>query len=301
MDDTQTAQLAEIASLLAERRKIEQWITTLESRRDATPAHVYARVHADYSAKYDASQLALQDKMDAVRAVAHSLEQAIEEQDAMISQRRDVRAEAELRALVGEYTQDEWDHRRSLLDNELSALLDTRAGVERELEVMRGLLSEAQPGFIPATLPVVAAPHDTAPAPLQAEQDSRPVAPVAPVALEAPEALDQHTGWFAPVPAAAPDVVAVPVETAPAGQRDEITFLRSVLARSTPAVPIVAPAHVEPAGTADRIPEPNQRPVSAPALNTVQAVRTLVCQECKAMNFPTEWYCEKCGGELAAY
>ncbi|MCX5764407.1 MAG: hypothetical protein NTU67_07235 [Gemmatimonadetes bacterium] len=293
MDATQTAQLAEIASLLAERRKIEQWITTLESRRDATPAHVYARVHADYSAKYDASQLALQDKMDAVRAVAHSLEQALEEQDATIGQRRDVRAEAELRALVGEYTQDEWDRRRSLLDDELSALLDTRAGVERELEVMRELLSEAQPGFIPATLPVVAAPHDTAPAPLQAEQDSRPVAPVAPVALAE---LDLHTGWFAPVAAS------VPVETAPAGQRDEITFLRSVLARSTPAVPIVAPAPVEhSASIADRIPEPNQRPLSAPAPNTVQAVRTLVCQECKAMNFPTEWYCEKCGGELAAY
>lgn len=294
MDATQTAQLAEIASLLAERRKIEQWITTLESRRDATPAHVYARVHADYSAKYDASQLALQDKMDAVRAVAHSLEQALEEQDATIGQRRDVRAEAELRALVGEYTQDEWDRRRSLLDDELSALLDTRAGVERELEVMRELLSEAQPGFIPATLPVVAAPHDTAPAPLQAEQDSRPVAPVAPAEL------DLHTGWFAPVAAS------VPVETAPAGQRDEITFLRSVLVRSTPAVPIVAPAPVEPSASsadriADRIPEPNQRPLSAPTPNTVQAVRTLVCQECKAMNFPTEWYCEKCGGELAAY
>ncbi len=28
--------------------------------------------------------------------------------------------------------------------------------------------------------------------------------------------------------------------------------------------------------------------------------KTLRCQDCGAFNYPTEWYCEKCGGELAA-
>ena len=32
-----------------------------------------------------------------------------------------------------------------------------------------------------------------------------------------------------------------------------------------------------------------------------EAARTLKCQECGWMNYPTEWYCEKCGGELAAF
>ena len=32
-----------------------------------------------------------------------------------------------------------------------------------------------------------------------------------------------------------------------------------------------------------------------------EASRTLKCQECGWMNYPTEWYCEKCGGELAAF
>jgi hypothetical protein len=31
------------------------------------------------------------------------------------------------------------------------------------------------------------------------------------------------------------------------------------------------------------------------------AARSLKCQECGCMNYPTEWYCEKCGGELAAF
>jgi hypothetical protein len=31
-----------------------------------------------------------------------------------------------------------------------------------------------------------------------------------------------------------------------------------------------------------------------------EATKTLRCTECGTMNFPTEWYCERCGGELAA-
>lgn len=31
-----------------------------------------------------------------------------------------------------------------------------------------------------------------------------------------------------------------------------------------------------------------------------EQVKTLKCQECGSMNYPTEWYCERCGGELAA-
>ena len=31
-----------------------------------------------------------------------------------------------------------------------------------------------------------------------------------------------------------------------------------------------------------------------------EQIKTLKCQECGTMNYPTEWYCERCGGELAA-
>ena len=30
------------------------------------------------------------------------------------------------------------------------------------------------------------------------------------------------------------------------------------------------------------------------------AAKTLKCGECGTMNLPTEWYCERCGAELAA-
>jgi uncharacterized OB-fold protein len=30
-------------------------------------------------------------------------------------------------------------------------------------------------------------------------------------------------------------------------------------------------------------------------------VKSLKCGECGTLNYPTEWYCERCGGELAAF
>jgi hypothetical protein len=31
-----------------------------------------------------------------------------------------------------------------------------------------------------------------------------------------------------------------------------------------------------------------------------QQAKTLKCNECGSLNYPTEWYCERCGAELAA-
>jgi hypothetical protein len=33
---------------------------------------------------------------------------------------------------------------------------------------------------------------------------------------------------------------------------------------------------------------------------TTEAAKSLKCGECGAMNYPTEWYCERCGAELAS-
>ena len=47
----------------------------------------------------------------------------------------------------------------------------------------------------------------------------------------------------------------------------------------------------------------NLTPGSIPAFlkdMPTEQIKTLKCQECGTMNYPTEWYCERCGGELAA-
>ena len=33
---------------------------------------------------------------------------------------------------------------------------------------------------------------------------------------------------------------------------------------------------------------------------TLEQAKTLKCNECGGLNYPTEWYCERCGAELAA-
>lgn len=58
---------------------------------------------------------------------------------------------------------------------------------------------------------------------------------------------------------------------------DELAFLRSVIDPQT------------------------QNPSVPRAAGSGEAQKTLRCTECGTMNLPTEWYCERCGGELAAF
>ncbi len=69
---------------------------------------------------------------------------------------------------------------------------------------------------------------------------------------------------------------------------DDLAFLRSV---------------IDPNG-APESPPPGAGPFSSAAPTTAASAepqKTLRCTECSTMNLPTEWYCERCGGELAAF
>jgi hypothetical protein len=71
----------------------------------------------------------------------------------------------------------------------------------------------------------------------------------------------------------------VSAEPAPAPTRDtfdDLAFLRSVI-------------------------DPAAQGTSARSSAASEQQKTLRCTECGTMNFPTEWYCERCGGELAAF
>jgi hypothetical protein len=54
--------------------------------------------------------------------------------------------------------------------------------------------------------------------------------------------------------------------------------------------------------TAGFVPPPATQGASAPAVEPRrEQEKTLKCPECGAMNYATEWYCERCGGELATF
>jgi hypothetical protein len=132
----------------------------------------------------------------------------------------------------------------------------------------------------------------------------------------------------APAPAVASRPLGAP-SAEPDTTHEELAFLNSVVERkesapamtpaaSAPPQPVAPPASLH---LSDDIPivtslessvrsEPQVQPeqtlrqsAGTPAflkgLPTEQ-VKTLKCQECGTMNYPTEWYCERCGGELAA-
>ncbi|MEP6764803.1 MAG: Ran-binding zinc finger domain-containing protein [Gemmatimonadaceae bacterium] len=73
---------------------------------------------------------------------------------------------------------------------------------------------------------------------------------------------------------------AAPSSTATRDSFDDLAFLRSVTESGSNSTP-----------------GPRANGTAGPTEQT----KTLRCTECGTMNFPTEWYCERCGGELAAF
>jgi hypothetical protein len=57
------------------------------------------------------------------------------------------------------------------------------------------------------------------------------------------------------------------------------------------------------AGTAERplaANVPSNTPIVLRTAPGADQSKSLKCAECGALNYPTEWYCERCGAELAA-
>jgi len=296
MTDSQHKQIQEIEALLAERRKFEQWIVQLEARRASTPEHVYSKVLRDYRARLDETQGKLSAESGVVQKLVSELATSLASHERQISEKRDERAEAELRAAVGEYTEKEWEKLRVKLDGIIATVSGERDSVEREHDTLKALLNEATtPSQSPvATVASVKSAEVTTPRPVvESAKTAEPPAPAAPVGA----------------PPKKSDV-------------DELAFLRSVLGRSTPytasggqpavTAPVAEPVRAKESGAArssgasapKMAEEKEQRKAGSISTTTPResdAVKTLKCQECGTMNFPTEWYCERCGGELAAF
>jgi hypothetical protein len=88
-------------------------------------------------------------------------------------------------------------------------------------------------------------------------------------------------------PPKAPDKRKTPV--------DELAFLKSVTDddKGAPSPRRASGAQFQPVDPVNAMPV-------APANPDAEVAKTLKCKECGTMNLATEWYCEKCGGELAA-
>jgi hypothetical protein len=318
----------ELPALIEERRRYEAWLATLDSRRESTPPHVFERVKADYAGRLQRvdEQLAVhRQAFQDERASLHSRRSLLEAEEQL---RRDERAELELRSVVGEFAPGEAEIAFQSVDEALGQLGSERQSLDSRIKELDGLL-QARPAAAgrdaPATQGTVrhAAPPAANPTAAPAPRGAPAAPPLQPAAAPRPRA-------HAPVPEAEDDKA---TRRTPGGTFDELAFLSEVVgmpeadraharapepladdsdsAMPTPRTEASADLSSENARGAvmQQVP-PVTRPLAANVSSNTpivlrtqgqdQQAKTLKCNECGSLNYPTEWYCERCGAELAA-
>ena len=278
-----------IEKLLEERGQYEQWLARLDDA--GAPDAVRSRVRSDYQAR-------LQGVMEQLRAhgttIAAELERHETEQGQLALREAEVQetlAEAQVRHAVGEYADAQWNEiskaQEAALTQVRSQLGRVRGEIDRLSEVHRLI-----------TAPV---PAPEPPPPPRSAEPQRPAAP-------APEPA--VTSYAPPPEAATPRFVPKPPAAKLPG--DELDFIKSVNVeqaaslspsaaerqRNSGAQPIVTTTTPMPE-TAVPSPAP-AAPAAKMAPQPPTANKTLKCGDCGTLNRATEWYCERCGAELAA-
>jgi hypothetical protein len=257
---------ATIEELLEQRTQYEEWLAKLDASGDKAPPAVRQRVRGDYQAR-------LQSVMEQLRgrgtAITEELERQHAHQAELDRERRaaeEALAEAEVRHAVGEYTQDEWRRLSEESKREIEQLRSQLRSIGAEITRLTQIQSviTSPRGAPPSSPPRVTRPE---------------IVEQAPLATHVAEPIEDTPAKPEPRPAAAPV--------------DELAFLKSV-----------APEESRPPGR--RISSPGMQSPVAPAVQTATpsvskagVAKTLKCGECGTLNRPTEWYCERCGAELA--
>ena len=276
--DSSSVPLDEIRALVDERARYDGWLQALDGRRAMTPAHVLERVRQDYAGRLDRVASQLVAHIAPLRAHEESLSERHHAVEQRLSDERDGLAEIELRTLVGEFAADEGEQRRTAAQGSIGALERELGGASAALTDVRGLVARVNPATPTPTPPAPApadapAPEPTAPAPVSATLSGPPE-----VARE--DTPDAGSGFEVGAPF---DHEAVDAARVALGDRQP-----SLTPAFNDAIRTGAPGG---SGMgAGRAPEPA----------AAGQEKTLRCQDCGALNYPTEWYCERCGGELAA-
>jgi hypothetical protein len=278
MSKTTTDTDATIESLLEQRSQYEEWILRLDTSGDKASPAVRERVRGDYQARLESVMEQLRGRS---AGIAEELERQHASQAALDRERRSAEealAEAEVRHTVGEYTEDEW---RRLADQSRKNIEQLR-GRLREIGTEITRLTELQAQ--------ISGGGGSAAAP--------PPPPAPPARTSKPEIIEQSP--FVTHLAEEPNLVPpTPAKSQPQPPGDELAFLKSVSEESSR--PARRPSNPGmPAQTATTAaPRPAETATPAPAKVASGVAKTLKCGECGTLNRPTEWYCERCGAELA--
>ena len=276
MADKEPVSLDALNGLLKERQRYEEWLAALEQRRANTSESVFARVHSDYQTRLREVSSKLAERAGELRESIDTLSARLDEISRQELQQREARQEAELRAAVGEYTDKQWKEIGGAWDKELARLVKEKSALDTQLtELNRIFALSMKEKQAEAIL------HRTG-----SEDGTRtPISPVVPrPAIPEPPTLNPPSRMEQVAPRASQPTPSTPSSRTPF---DEFPVLR-------PGTGTVSPPSSAAVATPPSVPKTGgtQDPRS-------EQHKTLKCPECGAANYPTEWYCERCGGELA--
>ena len=278
MAEREPVSLDALNGLLKERQRYEEWLAALEEKRAATSDSVYQRVQADYQTRLREVSSKLAERAGELRENIDALTARLEEVSRQETQQREARQEAELRAAVGEYTDKQWKEIGGAWDKELARLVKEKNAVDAQLNELTRIfsLSVKEKQSEAAALGRVNA----------GDGSRTPISPVVPrPAVPEPPTLNPPSRVEHPV--AARTQTPSPSAGSARSPFDEFPVLRPGGSSTPPqtTTAVATPPSV-PKSSGSHDPRSEQH-------------KTLKCPECGAANYPTEWYCERCGGELA--
>jgi len=261
----------QIQDLLDERQKIINWLERLGDAVEDIPAEVRDRVRIDYEKRLDTVAEELKGFTQDLQETLATHQATYGELRAKEGEAETRLAEAKLRHAVGEFPEAKWNELESEITGELGKIRDSLRSTDAEVGRMEEVLGTIQ-GRTAEPVP------EPAPAPAP-EPPPPPRAPEPAVAAEA-EGATSKVGF------------------------DELAFLKSVTEDEKQGPEVAKAAGQEQYSEPLR---PMRVSQEVPAIPEVSAdssnpgpQKTLKCGECGVMNFPTEWYCERCGAELAS-
>lgn len=277
-----------VKQLLAERAKFEKWLTDLDAKRASTPPKVFDRVKADYSTRLQGVLNKLREHSSAMQQHSKSLSERLARLAESEQEMLETRAESELRAEVGELSEGEWERTSKKLERELAKIKDDQELIQADLNDLRELLAAF--GDEPAA-PVGATPTASQAVP-NAERSS----------AERPSIGDDGNvdelaflkSVIGPTPSAAPAASVPP--TAPTPKPAPKPAVEKLVETPPPGPVIRSKPGEEPLA----MHVTGSNPIVLRSSGVVEQPKTLKCGECGSLNYPSEWYCERCGAELTA-
>ena len=272
----------DVEKLLNERQAVTEWLERLALTGDDASDEVRSKVREDYETRLAVASKGLQGYADELRS---TLSKETKKRTDFLE--REQRAEgrldeAKLRHAVGEYEDSQWNEIHSEILGELVKVREGLKAAGKEIDRLEDVLSSI----------------DRRPTEDQEEPEKERVS-IAEIEPE-PDGAGVAGGG-------------AEKESKPAGRTsgqtdafDDLAFLKKVApeaaGKKRRSGAMFKP--FEGAGTAadkpgSTVTAPEEKLQVGPVEDPT-AKKTLKCQECGAMNRPTEWYCESCGAELAA-